>query len=174
MRPATVPSWPARARSWMNSSPTGSSRIASSRSTTCCGEARLERVRPEPSTAWTPEPFGGRSPRPRAAPAAVVPAPPKSRAEQLDQHLGEEVVGVDVGGVDDLRSSVRRADQRDPFGVRRRRPEGDLRADLDPRRRAAMRPASRRQLRRVARRSRWRWSAPAKPELKSRPESGPM
>ena len=32
-----------------------------------------------------------------AAPAAVVPAPPEFGAEQLDQHLGEEVVRVDVG-----------------------------------------------------------------------------
>src|SRR3954464_6920080 len=111
MRSATVPSCPASARSWMKSSPAGSWRIASSRLTTWRGLARLERVRPEPSTAWTPEPWERAKDSTTAAPAAGVPVPPRPggggaapaepRAEQLDQHLGEEVVRPDVGGVDD-------------------------------------------------------------------------
>ncbi len=61
----------------MNCSPTGPLRIASSRRTTCCGEARLERVRPEPSTACTPEPWVRANRSTTRAPARVLPAPPK-------------------------------------------------------------------------------------------------
>ena len=62
----------------MKSSPTGAVRIACSRRTTCCGEARLVRVRPEPSTAWTAVPLEAANCSTTVAPAAVVPPLPNS------------------------------------------------------------------------------------------------
>ena len=65
-------------------------RIACRRRTTWNGEARLARVSPEPSIAWTPEPW------PRAKSSTTGPGGGRAGlaelgAEQLQQHLGEEV-----------------------------------------------------------------------------------
>ena len=67
----------------MNSSPAGSSCMPSSRSTTSRGLERLERVRPEPSTALTAEPWARAKSSTTPAPAAVVPAPPKRAPSSL-------------------------------------------------------------------------------------------
>ena len=56
----------------MKSSPTPSVRIASSRRTTCSGEARFERVSPEPSTGVDPVPLPRANSSTTSAPAAVV------------------------------------------------------------------------------------------------------
>ena len=158
----------------MKSSPAGSSRIASSRSTTWRGEARLERVRPEPSTAWTPEPSArAKASTTRGAGGGRAGAA-EVGAEQLDQRLGEEVVGVDVGDVDDL-VSVGERTSADPFGVRpasaRARPAagtcdaGRAAASAASFVAASLAGSEEKPLALVE---------PLKPELKARPESGPM
>ena len=150
MRPATVPSLPVRAQVLDEFvADVGLRASPSSSSTTWRGEARLERVRPEPSTGVD----AGAEARAKASttrgPGGGRAGAAEARAEQLHQHLGEEVVGVDVGGVDDL-VERRRADDGDRFGVGGRRRRGRPSGGPGSRRRAAScGQLLRRQLRRV-------------------------
>src|SRR3954454_11075392 len=125
MRCWSVPHSPGAASEARNSAPSGRPAIVASRRTTWWVETRSTRDSPEPSTifAVTPKPFraprGGGGPRPgRAAGAAP-------RAQELEQHLGVEVVRGVVGDRDELR------DRGGGVGRQRRRRDGRGRGHRD-------------------------------------------
>ena len=71
--------------------------MAVSRRTSWRGVVRFARERPDPSTTRALTPSRGSGSRTTAAPAALVPRGRRTGAERLQQHLGDEVVGRDVG-----------------------------------------------------------------------------
>ena len=70
------------------------------------GRGEVRWVRPEPSTCWMSEPRLLGEFLDHLRPGGGRPGATEARPEELLQHLGEEVVGVAVGGVDDLGRSA--------------------------------------------------------------------